>query len=400
MRKMTNQPELRIGMVGYMFMGRAHTQAWSAVARAFDLPARPVLQAICGRDPKEAGRAASRLGWPEVEHDWRVLVERDDVDVIDICVPAYLHEPIAVAALAAGKHVLCEKPLANTVAEATQMVRAAREASKRGVRSMLGFNYRRVPALAYAWQLVRDGRLGEIRHVRVAYLQDWLSDSSAPMNWRMTSQASGSGVLADLGSHAIDLSQHLLDEQIEAVAGLTTTFVKQRPLPADVDHPQHGLGPDMRTGVVDVPDAAAFMARFPSGAVGTYEVSRMATGRKNSLRVELNGSRGSVAFDLERLNELEFFDATQPPDEQGFKRVLMTEEVHPWVAAWWPPGHVIGWEHTFSHEMRDFIVAIVDGHDPWPSFDDGRQVQVVLDAVERSSGSGGWVEATVAESVA
>jgi predicted dehydrogenase len=387
-----SRPELRIGMIGYLFMGRAHTQAWSTIGRAFDLPARPVLRVVCGPDRADTERAAARLGWAEVETDWHALVRRDDVDVVDICAPASLHAPIAIEALAAGKHVFCEKPLANTVEEAAQMAEAARAASGRGVRSMLGFNYRRVPALSYAWQLMRDGRLGEIRHVRVAYLQDWLSDPAAPMNWRMTSRVSGSGVLADLGSHAIDLSQHLLGEPVNAVSGLTATFVAQRPLPPDVDAPAHGLDPDLRTGVVDVPDAAAFLARFASGAVGTFEVSRMATGRKNSLRVEVNGSTGSLAFDLERICELELYDATQPPAEQGFRRILMTEPVHPWVAAWWPPGHVIGWEHTFSHELRDLVVAIAEGVDPRPSFADGLQVQAVLDAVERSSRGGGWVE--------
>jgi predicted dehydrogenase len=309
-------------------------------------------------------------------------VARDDIDLIDICVPGYLHEPIAIAALEAGKHVLCEKPLANTVAEAEAMTAAAGRAAGRGVRSMVGFNYRRVPALALARKLVADGRLGEIRHVRAAYLQDWLTDPSFPRTWRLQQDRAGSGALGDLGAHVIDLAQYLTGEPITAVSGTTTTFVTERPL----------QGSEGR-GAVTVDDAAAFSARIgASGTLGTFEVTRFAAGRKNALRIELNGELGSVAFGLERLNELEFHDHTQDPLTAGFTRVLATEPGHPYLSAWWPPGHVLGWDVTFSHQVADLVQAIADGTDIQPSFADGLQVQRVLAAVQASAAEGSkWI---------
>jgi len=380
-----NQDTIGVGMVGYAFMGRAHSLAWHTVSRAFDPPLRPRLAAICGRDKAATEAVAERLGWAAVETDWRALIARDDVQLIDISAPGDLHAPIAIAALAAGKHVLCEKPLANTRSEARAMKAAADAAYPSGARAMVGFNYRRVPALALARRLVEQGRLGTLRHFRAVYLQDWLASPDAPMTWRMQAERAGSGALGDLGAHIVDLARYLTGDEVAGVSAVSATFTSERPW-AD------GSG----TGTVTVDDAVVFTARLASGALGSFEVTRCATGRKNGLRLELNGSAGSLAFDLERLNELEFFSGagdtgagdTGAGDTGGFRRVLVTEGSHPYLSAWWPPGHVLGWEHTFTHQAADLLTAIADGAQPLPSFDDGLAVQRVLDAVARSAASG------------
>jgi predicted dehydrogenase len=298
----------------------------------------------------------------------------DDVQLVDICTPGSSHAEIAIAALEAGRHVLCEKPLANTVDEARAMVAAADAARGRGVLAMVGFNYRRLPAASFARQLVAAGALGEIRHVRAEYLQDWLTDPAFPLTWRLRADEAGSGALGDIGAHIVDLTQYVTGEAITGVSGLTSTFVPERPLP-------DGTG----TGPVTVDDAAVFLARLSGGALATYTATRFATGRKNALRIEVSGSRGSLAFDLERLNELSFYDATGPAAVRGFRRILVTEPEHPYVAAWWPPGHGLGYEHSFTHEVKDLVEAVAAGTDPVPGFADGLQVQLVLDAVLRSA---------------
>ncbi|MBO8187071.1 Gfo/Idh/MocA family protein [Streptomyces spirodelae] len=370
-------PPLGVGMVGYAFMGQAHSQGWRTVGRVFDLPLSPQLAAVCGRDPAAVRAAAGRLGWSAAETDWRALIARADVQLVDICTPGDSHAEIAVAALQAGKHVLCEKPLANTVEEAEAMAEAARAARARGQVAMVGFNYRRTPALALARRMVADGRLGELRHVRVSYLQDWLVDPAFPLAWRLRKEAAGSGALGDLGAHAVDLAQHLAGSPLAGVSAQTETFVRERPL-------REGE-PDGELGEVTVDDAAVFTGRFGSGALASFEVTRVAAGRKNALRVELNGTLGSLAFDLERLNELHFHDHTQAADEAGFRRILVTEQDHPYLEGWWPPGHGLGYEHTFTHQARDLVRAIAAGTQPEPSFDDGLQVQRVLAAVEESA---------------
>jgi predicted dehydrogenase len=379
---MSQRTDIGVGMVGYAFMGRAHSLAWNAVGRVFDLPLRPRLAAICGRDRAAAEAAAARLGWAAVETDWRALIARDDVDLIDIAAPGDLHAPIAIAALEAGKHVLCEKPLANTLAEAEAMKAAADAAYPRGARAMVGFNYRRVPSLALARRLVEQGRIGSLRHVRAVYLQDWLADPEVPMTWRMRAERAGSGALGDLGAHVVDLARYLTGDEITGVSAVSATFVRERPL---ADGPVAG---GRATGTVTVDDAVVFTGRLASGALASFEVTRYATGRKNGLRIELNGSAGSLAFDLERLNELEFFDAGDDGSASGFRRILVTEGSHPYLSAWWPPGHTLGWEHTFTHQARDLVTAIADGAQPAPSFGDGLAVQRVLDAVARSAASG------------
>ncbi|MGW0650804.1 Gfo/Idh/MocA family protein [Streptomyces umbrinus] len=378
------RPPLGVGMVGYAFMGAAHSQGWRNVGRVFDLPRRPVLAAVCGRDAGAVRAAADRLGWAAAETDWRALISREDVDVVDICTPGDSHAEIAVAALAAGKHVLCEKPLANTVEEAEAMAEAARAAAERGQVAMVGFNYRRVPATSLARKMVAEGRLGTLRHVRVTYLQDWLVDREFPLTWRLRKETAGSGALGDLGAHIVDLAQYLAGEPVVGVSALTETFVRERPLLSGSSSGLSAAGGSDR-GAVTVDDAALFTGRFASGALASFEATRFATGRKNSLRIELNGEKGSLAFDLERLNELSYHDGTEPGTHAGFRRILVTEPDHPYLEAWWPPGHGLGYEHTFTHQARDLVHAIADGAQPLPSFADGLQVQRVLAAVEESA---------------
>ncbi|MGW4977076.1 Gfo/Idh/MocA family protein [Streptomyces mirabilis] len=380
---------LGVGMVGYAFMGAAHSQGWRTVGRVFDLPRTPVLTAVCGRDASAVRAMAERHGWAAAETDWRALIARDDVDLVDICTPGDSHAEIALAALAAGKHVLCEKPLANTVEEAEAMTEAAEAAFARGQMSMVGFNYRRLPATSLARRMVAEGRLGALRHVRVTYLQDWLVDPEFPLTWRLRKELAGSGALGDLGAHIVDLAQYLAGEPVVGVSALTETFVRERPLPAGASS---GLTAVSETspraggvGTVTVDDAALFTGRFASGALASFEASRFATGRKNSLRIELNGERGSLAFDLERLNELSYHDHTEPGTHAGFRRILVTEPDHPYLEAWWPPGHGLGYEHTFTHQARDLVRAIAAGRRPEPSFADGLRVQRVLAAVEESA---------------
>jgi predicted dehydrogenase len=383
---MTNQ-KLRVGMVGYAFMGAVHAQAWRNAHRFFSLPMTPDLTVLAGRNEDAVRSAAARLGFAGIETDWRRLVDRDDVDLVDICTPGDTHAAIAIAALQAGKHVLCEKPLANSVAEAEAMADAARSAAQRGAYAMCGFTYRRTPALALAKQLVDDGRLGTIRHVRAQYLQDWLSDENAPMTWRVQQEHAGSGALGDIGAHIIDTAQWLTGQSITGVSALLETFVTSRPLSGDrVGLGGHGaVGDEIPRGTVTVDDAAAFLARFDGGALGTFEATRFALGRKNALRIELNGTTGSLAFDFENNNVLEFYDGTGPAIVQGFRRILVTEPDHPYIGAWWPPGHGLGYEHGFTHQVVDLVNALANADQPTPSFADALGVQRVLAAVESSA---------------
>ncbi|HXS44661.1 MAG TPA: Gfo/Idh/MocA family oxidoreductase [Solirubrobacteraceae bacterium] len=392
MASAAGRPALGVGMVGYSFMGRAHSQAWRTAPRAFDLPLAPRLVAVAGRSAENVEAARAQLGFEEGVTDWRALLERDDVGLVDICTPGDSHAEIAVAALDAGKHVLCEKPLATSVDEGELMVAAAERAAPSGVKAMVGFNYRRVPALAFARQLIADGRLGAIRHVRAVYLQDWIVDPEFPLVWRLQAEHAGSGALGDIGAHIIDAAQFLLGDEIAAVSGLTETFVKERPL-AGASAGLSAAGAAER-GPVTVDDAALFLARFPGGAIGTFEATRFATGRKNGLAIEVNGALGSLRFDLERLSELELYDARDEATVQGFRRILITAAEHPYMEAWWPPGHLIGWEHSFTHEVRDLVVAIADGTEVRPTFADGLQVERVLAAVSRSAARGAWEDVT------
>jgi len=391
---MTDQRStLRVAMIGHAFMGNAHSHAWRTAPYFFSLPLRPELAVLVGRDADRAAEAADRLGWAESSTDWREVIARDDIDLIDICTPGDTHAEIAIAALEAGKHVLCEKPLANTVAEAEAMTEAAEKARTNGVLTMVGFTYRRVPAIGLARQLVAEGRIGDIRHVRAQYLQDWISDPEAPLSWRLDKEKAGSGALGDIGAHIVDLTQFITGDRIVELTGRLETFVKERPYAAgDTSGSLGGGGTSAERGPVTVDDAASFLATFSNGAMGVFEATRFANGRKNAIRIEINGSLGSLAFDFEDMNVLEFFDATQPAAVGGFRRIIATEAEHPYVAAWWPPGHGLGYEHGFTHQVVDLVSAIAEGTDPAPTFADGLQVQRVLDAVETSSTTRTWQE--------
>jgi predicted dehydrogenase len=382
--------DLGIGLIGYAFMGAAHSQAWRSAPRFFDLPLDPAMNVLCGRNPEAVAAAATKLGWKETETDWRKLLGRDDIQLVDVCTPGDSHAEIAIAALEAGKHVLCEKPLANTVEEAEAMTAAAEAAAAKGIRSMVGFTYRRVPAIGLARQLVAEGKLGTIRHVRAQYLQDWIADPEAPLSWRLDKEKAGSGALGDIGAHIIDLTQFITGDNIAEVSGQLETFVKERPVAAE--HAGLAGTAGSERGPVTVDDAAVFLAKFGSGALGVFEATRFATGRKNAIRIEINGSLGSLAFDFEDMNLLHFYDATEDARTAGFRRILATESAHPYVGAWWPPGHLLGYEHGFTHQVVDLVTAIADEADPTPSFADGLRVQRVLAAVEASSASRQWQE--------
>jgi predicted dehydrogenase len=374
---------LGVGMVGYAFMGAAHSQAWRVAPRFFDLPLDPRMVVVAGRNAAGVEGAARKLGWDGFETDWRKLLQRDDVHLVDICTPGHTHAEIAIAALDAGKHVLCEKPLANTVEEAEAMAAAADRAAVSGIRAMVGFTYRRVPAIALARELVAEGRIGTVRHVRAAYLQDWIADEQTPLSWRLDKELAGSGALGDTGAHAVDLAQHITGELITGVSGQLETFVKERPVAGEFSGLRGSAGTG--TGPVTVDDAAVFTARLSGGALATFEATRFAQGRKNAIRIEINGSRGSLAFDFEDMNVLHYFDATEDPRIAGFRRIVVTEPQHPYVGSWWPAGHGLGYEHGFTHQVVDLIEAIAAGRQPEPSFADGLQVQRVLAAVERSA---------------
>ncbi|HEX6941144.1 MAG TPA: Gfo/Idh/MocA family oxidoreductase [Longimicrobiales bacterium] len=370
--------EVNIALIGTAFMGRAHSNAWRQVSAFFSPRVAPRLKVLCGRsrEPREA--LARRFGWEETAADWRDVVARPDVDIVDICTPGDTHAEIAIAAAEAGKVVFCEKPLANTVAEAEAMLDAVRRA---GVLHMVCHNYRRAPAVALAKRLIDEGRLGTIRHWRGVYLQDWIVDPEFPLVWRLQKERAGSGALGDIASHSIDLARYLVGE-ITEVAGALETFVKERPLPED----------PARRGPVTVDDAAIALVRFANGALGTIEATRMAPGRKNHNRFEVNGSRGSLAFDLERMNELELYLEDDDAGARGFRTIQVTEPgAHPYIDAWWPPGHIIGYEHTFTHTVYALLEAIADGRTPEPSFEDGLRNQRVLAAIEQAAETRRWV---------
>jgi len=366
---------LNIGMIGYKFMGRAHSNAWRQVDKFFPLKARPLLKVICGRDEKGVKAAASQLGWRDYSTDWREVVRRPDIDVIDINTPNDTHAEIAIAAAKAGKAILCEKPLAMDVAECRRMLAAVRKAR---VTNMICHNYRRIPAMALARKMIDHGDLGTIFHYRARYLQDWIVDPKFPLVWRLQKHLAGSGAHGDIHAHIIDLARYLVGEFSE-VSGLMHTFIKKRPLEG-----KRGFGR------VTVDDTAMCLARFRSGAVGVLEATRFALGRKNSIQVEVNGSKGSLSFDFEDMNRLKYYNNADPAAARGYRDIIVTESVHPYVGAWWPPGHIIGYEHTFVHTFADFINAAASGKKVSPDFEDGLRNQEVLEAVERSEKSRRW----------
>jgi len=376
---------IRVGLVGYKFMGKAHSNAYLNVARFFELPKPPVMRALCGRSEAAVRAVAERWGWESVETDYRKLIQRDDIDLIDIATPNNTHAEIAIAAAKAGKHVVSEKPLAMDAAEARKMLQVVRKA---GVKHMVWFNYRRVPAIALAKKLIDDGELGAVRHIRAVYLQDWIVEANFPLVWRLQKRIAGSGAHGDLNAHIIDLARYLVGE-FSQVVGMSETFIKERPLEEEASGLSARGG--KKKGKVTVDDAVLFLARFRNGAIGSFEATRFAIGRKNGERIEINGEKGSLVFDFERMNELQFFSGADPDYLQGFKTILVTEPVHPYMSAWWPPGHIVGYEHTFVNQAADLLSGIADNKPLSPDFEDGLRCQQVLDAVLESCKTGSWV---------
>ncbi|WP_430907091.1 Gfo/Idh/MocA family protein [Maribacter sp. 2-571] len=367
---------VNIGIIGSQFMGKAHSNGYLKLPHFVELEGKPNMHTACGRNGAALEAFSKKYGWQHQETDWKRMVRNDAIDLVDVCTPNNLHRPCVLEAVANGKHVLCEKPMAMNYGEALEMYEAAETA---GVVHMMIFNYRFVPALALAKKLIESGKLGAIHHFNAVYYQDWLVDPKFPMVWRHDAKTTGSGAHGDMNAHIIDLARFLIGD-FEAVTGLQEVFVKERPL-------QNGKG----TGKVTADDTTLFMARFKNGALGSFNASRFANGFKNHLRLEIFGSEGSICFNLERLNELQYFSSSDDPSLQGFKTILVTENSHPYIDAWWPPGHIIGWEHTFVHQFAQLIDGIAKKEQVVPNFYDGLCCQEVLDAVTLSAKKEAWI---------
>ncbi|MNV02183.1 1,5-anhydro-D-fructose reductase [compost metagenome] len=380
--------KFRVGMIGYKFMGKAHSNAYRALPMFFPEAPRPEMAVLCGRNRAAVELAASQFGWSEVVTDWKTLIARDDIDIIDINAPSDAHKEIAIAAAKAGKHLFCEKPLALNLNDAREMLQAVEEA---GVLHMVGFNYRFSPAVRLAKKLVESGRLGKIYHFRAFFLQDWILDPDFPLVWRLQKEIAGSGSHGDLGAHLIDLA-HFLVGDMQEVMGMNETFIKERPLAEEMTGLSAKGNKHAPKGPVTVDDATLFLTRFTNGALGSFEATRFAAGHRSTNSFEINGSLGSVRFDFERMNELEVYLTSDDEDVQGFRRVLATDPAHAYAEAWWPPGHTIGFEHTFIHEMLEFTTAIEQMRLPEPNFYDGVKCQEVLEAVDRSIEERRWVQ--------
>lgn len=377
---------MNVAIFGTKFMGKAHSNAWLNAPRFFDMGIKPVLKVAVGTDPESTAQFAERWGWEESETDWRKVVTRPDIDIIDISTPTYLHHEMAMAAAENGKHIFLEKPFSITLAEARAMFEAVKKA---GVVHYVNHNYRRVPAVRLAKKLIDDGFVGRIFHWRSAYLQDWIVDPNFPLTWHLRRETAGYGAHGDLGSHSVDLSRYLVGD-IKAITGVTARFIKERPLPGKGAATfTAGSGAATEVGQTSVDDASFMIAEFENGALGTYEVSRFAPGRKNYNYFEIYGSEGSIVFNLERMNELQVFSRNDPANAQGFRTILVTEGgQHDYIANWWPPGHIIGYEHEFHHAVVDFMAAIEKGGEIAPNFYDGLKEMEVLDAAMRSAESG------------
>ena len=376
--------EIRIGLIGHKFMGRAHTHAYTDLPIFFDTDIEIVKKVICSNEESVID-IAKRWNWQKHSLDWREVVQDPEVDLVDIAAPSAIHAQISIAAAEAGKHIFCEKPLALNLEDAKAMVNAVEKA---GVVNMIGFNYRRVPAIALAKKLIADGEIGEIYHFRGIYQQGWLVDPNFPLAWRLRKEKAGYGSLGDLGAHVIDLARYLVGE-IEEVLCTERTFIKERPKPIVEDGLVAIAGKEQ--GKVDVDDAAAFLAHFKNmETIGYLEMTRYGTGHRNQNRIEINGSKGAIIFDMEKMNELEFYRVDDPSHIQGYRRIQVGEGVHPYMANWFPAGHIIGYGDTFVNQAYDLITAIKEGNKITPDFNDGLICQQVLEAADKSSKSKKW----------
>lgn len=380
--------EVNVALIGYKFMGRAHGNAYISAPKFFDLPLTPILHTIVGRDKKAVAAVARQWGWENYATDYTGVIENDEIDLVDVGTPNDSHAEISIAAAEAGKAVACEKPLAMNVAEAKAMVKAVK---RNKVPNYVWFNYRRTPAVSLARELIKEGRLGKIYHVRAVYLQDWIMDPNFPLVWRLQKKIAGSGTHGDLNSHLIDLTRFLLGAEFNEVCGMAETFIKERPIEVFGGGLAAGKNAK-RKGKVDVDDAVLFLAKFKNGAIGSFEATRFAKGRRNGNQIEIDGSKGTIVFNFEQMNELQFFDDTLPKKEQGFRRILVTEPVHPYMHGYWPPGHIIGYEHTFINTVVDMMNHLAGKLKTFHAdFEDGLRCQEVLDAVLVSCKERRWV---------
>ena len=376
---------INVAMIGQGFMGRSHSNAWGQVVKFFTPPLKPVMHTVFGQPEENPQAFAERWGWQNASTNWEELVKSPEIGLVDVVTPNYMHAPVARAAIAAGKPVACEKPIAGTLEDARQMVEAAKAAN---VKTFVWFNYRRCPAVALAHQIVKAGEIGQIRHVRATYLQDW-ADESIPLLWRFEKKWAGSGAHGDLNAHIIDMTRFVTGSEIVEVAGaIAETFIKERTLPGQAA--TGGLGDAAASGgkgPVTVDDTVLFLARFANGAVASFEAARQATGNQNRNTFEINGTKGALKFDFERMNELQYYDARRPRAVQGWTTIMCTHggeypEGHPYVANWWPDAHIIGYEHGFVNQAYD-ILRVLAGEEPTvpiPDFEDAYQTQRVLEA--------------------
>lgn len=380
--------EINVGLVGYKFMGKAHSNAFNRLGMFFDGSAKVNLRAICGRDEQWVKKSAEKFGWSSYETSWEQLIAREDIDAIDITAPSNAHKEIALAAANNGKHIFCEKPLALNLADAREMLECV---EKNGVKHQIGFNYRFAPAVQLAKNMITAGKIGTIRHVRASYLQDFIIDPEFPLIWRLQKDICGSGSLGDLGAHFIDLARFLVGD-FKSVMGMQKTFIKSRPIVESMIGLSAQAKEDALKGEVDVDDGTVFIAEFENGALGVFEATRFAQGHKNDLSIEINGDKGSIKFIFERMNELQYFSADDEAGLQGFRLIQASEGIHPYMKAWWPTGHVLGYEHTFVHEMYEFFEAIANNKPTSPDFVDGVKCSQVIEAVELSSQRHGLVD--------
>ena len=378
--------KIRVGLIGCGFMGKSHSNAYYSVAKFFSLKANPVMSVICDIVKSRAKDMQENWGWEKSETNYKKMLRSGEIDLVDISTPNINHKEIALEAAENGIHIACEKPIAMNSDEAREMVAAAKKAK---IKNMVCFNYRRVPAIALAKRLVDEGKIGKIFHIRAVYLQDWIIDPKFPLVWRLKKELAGSGAHGDLNAHITDLARYLVGD-FDEVVGMDKVFIKKRPLVTEEG--SLAAKGSKEKGDVTVDDAVLFLARFKNGAIGSFEATRFANGRRNSNKIEINGSKGSIVFNLERMNELEYYSGADPQHAQGFKNILVTEPVHSYLNAWWPPGHIIGWEHTFIHEVYDLLEGISRNKKVYPDFEDGLKCQQVLDAVVKSAEERCWIK--------
>lgn len=381
---------LNIGLVGYKFMGKAHSNGFTQLPIFFDAGVNVVKKAICGRDKEGVASAMNKFGWESYETDYKKLISRNDIDAIDVTTPSNYHKQIVLDAIANGKHVFCEKPLALNLSDARQMYEAAKKAN---VKHQIGFNYRFAPAIKLAKKLIDEGKIGKVYHFRGKYLQDWILDPEFPMVWRLDKSICGSGTLGDLGAHVVDIANFLVGD-IKEVTGMSKTFIKKRPIVEEMSGLSGKAKKGAPMGDVTVDDAAIFCANFECGALGVFESSRFAAGHKNDMSFEINGDKGSIKFEFERMNELKYCNYEEDAETQGFKLIQASDECHSYAGNFWPVGHVLGYGNTFVAELYEFAKAIAQDTVASPGFDDGVKVAQILDAVDLSVQRKAWVDVT------